>query len=170
MDHPYDNLIRQAYDRSRGDAVSLFQTILAIAGEVGMDRSLACLEQAVIERRLTWFAAHAATWRGTDDPLKDGYRLFYEDYLGLSVPRDGEIVEVTGGRWVMRWWNRCPTLEACQALGLDTRVICRQAYERPVQALLDRIDPRLRFSRNYEALRPCAPYCEEIISLEERTP
>jgi tRNA(adenine34) deaminase len=170
MDHPYDNLIRQAYDSSGGDSRALFETILSVSREIGMDYALACLEQAVIDRRLAWFDAHTAIWRGTGDPLRDGYRLFYQDYLGLAVPRDGEIVEVTDRRWVTRWWNRCPTLEACQALGLDTRVICRRAYERPVQALLGRIDARLRFSRNYEALRPYAPYCEEIISLDEEAP
>ncbi|MFN2232542.1 MAG: nucleoside deaminase, partial [Anaerolineae bacterium] len=85
----------------------------------------------------------------------------------LSVPADGEIVAWDERRMVTRWWNRCPTLEACQALGLDTRVICRLAYHGPVQAFLSRIEPRLRFDRNYDALRPHTPYCEEILFLVE---
>lgn len=93
------------------------------------------------------------------DPLLDGYHIFYETYLGLSVPADGEIIEQNERRMVMRWWNACPTLAACQKLGLDTRQVCRRAYHRPVQAFLRRIDPRLRFDRNYEALRPYQPYC-----------
>ena len=54
-----------------------------------------------------------------------------------------------------------------QALGLDTRQVCRKAYHLPVQKFLSRVHPRLRFERNYEVLRPYAPYCEEIIILEE---
>jgi hypothetical protein len=42
-----------------------------------------------------------------------------------------------------------------------------KSYHKPVQAFLSKIDPRLRFDRNYEALRPHTVYCEEIITLEE---
>jgi tRNA(adenine34) deaminase len=68
---------------------------------------------------------------------------------------------------VIRWWNHCPTLEACRKLGLDTRQICRKVYQQPVQVFLAKLDSGLRFGRNYEALRPYTPYCEEIISLEK---
>jgi propanediol dehydratase small subunit len=34
-----------------------------------------------------------------------------------------------------------------------------------VQEFLQRIDPRLRFDRNYTALRPYRDYCEELITL-----
>jgi hypothetical protein len=76
------------------------------------------------------------------------------------------VVEATHSKLVTRWWNACPTLAACQKLGLDTREVCRKAYHRPVQVFLAKIDPRLRFDRNYAVLRPHAPYCEEIITLE----
>jgi hypothetical protein len=36
-----------------------------------------------------------------------------------------------------------------------------------VQEVLQKLDPRLRFTRNYAAIRPYAPYCEEIIYLED---
>jgi hypothetical protein len=94
-----------------------------------------------------------------------GYQWFYEKYLHVSIPGDGELVEHTRGRMVMRWWNACPTLDACVKLGLDTRVVCRYAYHQPVQVFLNAIDPNLRFERNYTCLRPYAPYCEEIIQL-----
>jgi hypothetical protein len=158
-------LVRRAYANSGASSVELFRTILALAQEAGLDEVLACLEHCVIEKRLAWLDKQATVLTRTGNPILDGYRLFYESYLGLAVPRDGVVVEATEGRWVTRWWNRCPTLEACCELGLDTREICRKVYHRPVQAFLERIDPRLRFERNYEALRPHAPYCEEIISL-----
>jgi len=163
-------LIREQYEASRGDSTSLFETVLALAREFGLDEVLACLEQCVIARRMAWFERNAASLPHSGDALMDGYRAFYERYLGLSLPADGEIVEASPSRIVTRWWNRCPTLEACQKLGLDTRRVCRQVYHRPVQALLERIDPRLQFDRNYASLRPAAPYCEEIIELESPQP
>jgi tRNA(adenine34) deaminase len=167
MNEEYYQLVRQRYPRSRGDSTQLFQTILSIAQEIGLDNALACLEQCVVEKRLSWWDRNAETLEKTGDPLHDGYRMFYECYLGLSTPHDGEIVEATDRRLVARWWNPCSTLAACQKFGLDTREICKKAYHQPVQVLLSKIDPRLRFERNYAALRPYTPYCEEIIRLEE---
>jgi hypothetical protein len=160
--------IQEAYENTqRGDSTELLRTLLSVADEVGLDQALAYLEECVVEKRLAWLDANLAGLDRSGDSVLDGYRLFYEIYLSISPPEDGEIVEQTEGKMVTRWWNRCSTLEACKALGLDTRQICRQAYHRPVQAFLSRIDPRLRFERNYDALRPYAPYCEEIISIEE---
>jgi hypothetical protein len=166
MNETYGRRIRQKYTSSGGDLTDLFQTILSIASHIGLDEAWACLERCVIEKRLAWLEGHLATLGRSGDPLADGYRLFYESYLGVSVGKDGAVVEATESKLVTRWWNECPTLAACQKLGLDTREVCRKAYHRPVQVFLARIDPRLRFDRNYAVLRPHAPYCEEIITLE----
>jgi hypothetical protein len=178
-------LIKGLYERSVGDSTELFRTMLADAGaeppvvspvkipspvETGnaaLDGILECLERCVVEKRLSWLERNAGAFTKSGNPLVDGFHMFYEVYLGLSVPRDGEIVAATGRRLVTRWWNRCPTLEACLKTGLDTREVCRKAYEKPVQAFLSRIDPRLRFRRNYDALRPRTTYCEEIIEIGE---
>ena len=61
--------------------------------------------------------------------------------------------------------NPCPSLTACMALGLDTRIICRRVLEKPADLLVKRINPRLTFSRNYTMIRPYSPYCEEVISI-----
>ncbi|MCD6403685.1 MAG: hypothetical protein J7L59_00675 [Nanoarchaeota archaeon] len=94
-------------------------------------------------------------------------KIFYEIYLGLKIGKDGEIVELCKSKLVTRWWNFCPVLEACKKLGLDMRIVCRLAYHRPVEFFLKHIDPRLRFDRNYEKIRPHAPYCEEIIEPQD---
>jgi hypothetical protein len=166
MEQSYSQLVKRQYENSRGDSTGLFQTILSIGQTVPMDDVLACLEQCVIEKRLAWLDKNSVVLAKTGNSLMDGYVAFYVSYLGLAVPRDGEIVEATAKRIVMRWWNHCPTLEACRKLGLDTRQICRKVYERPVQIFLSKLDPRLGFGRNYAMLRPYAPYCEEIITLE----
>lgn len=160
-------LIQQRYRQSKEDSTALFQAVLSVADEIGLDRALAYLEQCVIEKRLAWLDQNLNRLNRTDDPVLDGYHLFYEIYLGVSTPTDGEIVEKTGHKMISRWWNHCPTLEACKLLGLDTRKICKQVYHQPVQVFLLRVHPKLRFERNYESLRPRTAYCEEIIRLEE---
>ena len=164
---PFYHRVRRVYQSTAGDATDLFRTILLIAGEIGLNEALSLLERCVTEKRIAWLQRHEPQFENTDCPLPDAYRLFYEDYLGLSVPNDGEIVEWTANRVLMRWWNPCPTLEACVRLGLDTRGICREVYHRPVQELLSALNPALRFGRNYDALRPYVPYCEEYLLLED---
>jgi|WetSurMetagenome_2_1015567.scaffolds.fasta_scaffold374323_2 hypothetical protein len=165
MDEHY-RIINQHYQNFKEDSTELFQVVLSIADEIGMDKALAYLEQCVIAKRSAWLNENMGKFDKTDDPVFDGYRLFYEVYLRVSTPADGEIVEKTKNKMVTRWWNHCPTLEVCAKLGLDTREICRKVYHRPVQEFLSQINPKLKFERNYERLRPHADYCEEIITLE----
>ena len=168
MQLDYLERIKNCYENSRGDSTELFREILRISNEIGLDETLSILEHCVTQKRLAWAQAHLGEMEKTDNPVLDGYRWFYEKYLGVSVPEDGEIVELSEKRIVSRWWNPCPTLEACQQLGLDTKVICKKAYHRPVQEFLMQLHPGLRFERNYDCIRPHTAYCEEIIFLNEK--
>jgi hypothetical protein len=165
MDDRYLQLVKAQYERQCADYSDLFQTILSIAEESSLDVALACLERCVTDKRTAWLDHNLLVLRRSGNAIDDAFTAFYERYLGISPPDDGEIVERTTDRLVMRWRNPCPTLDACQEYSLDTREVCRKAYHRPVQAFLSRIDPRLRFDRNYDALRPHTPYCEEIFTL-----
>jgi hypothetical protein len=169
MDIPLNNTqrIKAQYENSRGDSTELFHEILRVSKEIGLDETLSILERCVTEKRLAWAEAHLSEMNLTGHPVLDGYRWFYEKYLGVFVPRDGEIVELSEKRIVSRWWNLCPTLEACKKFGLDTREVCKKAYHRPVQEFLMQLHPGLRFERNYDRLRPHTDYCEEVIFLED---
>jgi tRNA(adenine34) deaminase len=167
MNDRYLRLVKAEYERQGTDSSNLFQTLLSIAEESSLDIALACLERCVTDKRTAWLDQNLSALQRSDDPIDDAYQAFYGAYLGISPPYDGEIVHRTPARLVSRWWNPCPTLDACQRFGLDTREVCRKAYHQPVQAFLSRIDPRLRFDRNYHALRPETSYCEEILTLEE---
>lgn len=158
--------IHNHYMNAQGNSTALFQELLSAAELIGLDQAFAYLENCVIEKRTAWVTQNLGNFKDTGQPVWDGYRWFYELYLGLSTPEDGQIVEQSQNRIVSRWWNPCPTLDACQQLGLDTREICRKAYHQPVSAFLAQIHPKLRFERNYACIRPYAAYCEEIIYLE----
>ena len=131
------------------------------AGPEGLET----LCEAMTARRIEWARSHPDLVRvGADDPLEAGYRLMLAK---LRIGQDeAPIVERSSDRIVLHSRNFCPTLEACVILGLDTQVVCRAVTERPMEALLRQLHPGLRFSRNYDALRPQSGACEETISLD----
>ena len=86
------NRIKDEYRNGR-DATRLFQTVLSVADDIGLDAALEILEQCVIVKRLAWLDGHLATLERSGNPLIDGYRIFYEEYLGISTEEDGEVVE-----------------------------------------------------------------------------
>jgi len=161
--------IKFYYENSRGDSTELFREILRVSDKIGLNEALSILERCVIEKRLAWANAHLPEAEKAGNPVLDGYRWFYEKYLGIFIPEDGEIVELSEKRIVSRWWNPCPTLEACNRFGLDTKEVCKKVYHRPVQEFLKRLHPGLRFDRNYNCLRPHTAFCEEIIFLNEKS-
>jgi hypothetical protein len=167
MNENYYKLIRKKYVNKGEDHTKLFQTILSITNEIGLDRALKYLEKCVIDKRLGWLDENLKNLEKFNKPINDAFRIFYEIYLGVSIPKDGEIVEKTDNKLVTRWWNFCPTLEVCKRFGLDTREICMKVYHEPVQVFLSRIDSGLRFDRNYDCIRPRVRYCEEMITLGE---
>ena len=121
------------------------------------------IESEVARKRSAWVKDH---YQATDDrdrlSPRTAFELLFFDYMGLpesDLPVLSESATEIG--WLSR--NRCATLEATQALGLDTRLICRAAYEKSTQAFLSQLDPQLRFLRNYAEIRPYANHCKEMI-------
>lgn len=95
-------------------------------------------------------------------PVRQAYQMVLFEYMGLD-PEDVPVVYEDARKIVWRSFNFCPVLEACKELGMDTREVCKGGYEESVQDLVSQLNPRLRFSRNYENLRPHGEYCEETI-------
>ncbi|WP_316977349.1 nucleoside deaminase [Shumkonia mesophila] len=127
------------------------------------DRPWPALERAVAARRLAWADAHRQRFTGTSAPTpRQAFDLLFLDYMGLDA-RDLPIVAESDDEIVWESRNPCPTVEACRALGLDTRKVCRAVYEKSTQALVSRLDPRLRFLRDYTRIRPHADHCRERI-------
>ncbi|MEN6419447.1 MAG: hypothetical protein ABFC73_11065 [Clostridiaceae bacterium] len=128
------------------------------------EAALDALNEDSVLRRTSWFNEVCASFDFlSGDPLEAGYRLLLARF-GIS-PAEAPVVERTEQNIVFHSKNFCPTLEACRRLGLDTRLVCKRLNERATDALVKLVHPRLTFSRNYECLRPHAPYCEEMITL-----
>ncbi len=119
-----------------------------------------------IKRRVEWFDEKKSTFRFiSDNPADSAYKLLLHRFNIDSS--EARIVEQSGSRIVFHSKNFCPTLEACKILDYDTRYICKQYNEGSTDALIKKIDSRLKFDRNYEKLRPYTDYCEEMIVFEQ---
>lgn len=128
------------------------------------DDALEALNEDSVRRRTAWFAENRERFGFLSDDLPDsGYRLLLERFH--ITPDEAPVVSRDGNRIMFHSMNFCPTLEACKILGLDTRYVCKRLNENATDMLVRQIDPRLRFSRNYEKLRPYSAYCEEMITL-----
>ena len=124
-----------------------------------------------IEKRMAWWEAHGdAPRERTPTPRLAVETLFFES-MGLA-PADLPVVREDDDEIVWESRSLRPTLEACRRLNLDTRSVCRDAYEKSAQAFVSRVDPQLRFLRDYTRIRPFADHCQERIvrvSFEDRT-
>jgi hypothetical protein len=124
-------------------------------------RSYQAIEAEVTQKRLAWLGQHRPKPERPVSP-RAAFELLFFDYMGLA-PEELVVIEETGSRIVWLSRNPCPTLAACQQLGLDTRQVCRAAFEQSTQAFLSYLDPKLRFWRSYEEIRPYAAHCREMI-------
>jgi tRNA(adenine34) deaminase len=130
-------------------------------------KDLRSIETAVVTKRRTW-ARQNLPARGAlgDISPRQAYELLFRDYMGLPL---AELPVIHESDREIAWMskNECPTLEACRTLEMDTRSVCRSVYEKPVQAFLSQLDPRLRFIRDYEVIRPYTSHClEKIVRLD----
>ena len=137
------------------------ESILALR-EADSER-LEKLADQLTQKRKDWFRQRNFQ-NMPADPLEAAYSLFL-DKLGIMT-KEAPIVERRKGKIVIHSKNFCPTLEACKILDLETRVICKQLTEKPMQALLRELHPNLRFKRNYDRIRPYTSHCEEMITMK----
>jgi tRNA(adenine34) deaminase len=133
--------------------------LLACGGDYGR------IHEALDRKRQAWWEANRDTLRLSGPLPRQAYTMFLLLHLELD-PAEVPVVHEDERCIVWRSFNFCSMLGACVRLGLDTRQVCREGTEESVQHLIERLDPRLRFSRDYaDGIRPHAPYCEERIDL-----
>ncbi|NMB56190.1 MAG: nucleoside deaminase [Leptolinea sp.] len=124
--------------------------------------SLREIEKSVSEKRLAWWQEHAALRKSGRISPRYAFECLFFEYMGLKK-EDLPILSETEDEITWASKNPCPTLSACERLGLDTRRVCRQVYEKSTQVFLSQLDPQLRFTRSYVDIRPHAAFCRESI-------
>lgn len=123
------------------------------------------LAKEVLSNRLKWYdkVKHELDLKGND--IERALHLLMLK-IGIRA-EEVEIVYKSERKVIFRSFNSCPVIKACEAVGLETREVCKKVYEKSTEEFVRLINPRLRFYRNYENIRPYVEYCEEIIELVE---
>ncbi|MFX0139341.1 MAG: nucleoside deaminase [Candidatus Hodarchaeota archaeon] len=122
-------------------------------------------ETELMKKRKKWFIENQSQIEKlTGSDVEKAYKILI---IKLDInEEEAPIIEKTNIKLVFHSKNFCPSLEACKLLDLDTRIICKEIFERPTEEFIKLLNPKLRFSRNYKFIRPYADYCEEIISID----
>jgi tRNA(Arg) A34 adenosine deaminase TadA len=117
----------------------------------------------ITQKRMAWLDRVLPEKPGYDRfTPREAYELLFSENMELDLSELPVVSESPDEIvWLSR--NRCSLLEACIALGLDTRKVCRAVNEQATQAFLSRINPQLRFYRSYDEIRPHADCCREKI-------
>jgi len=131
-----------------------------------LKQSIDALNQEVIDRRIQWLESNMyliAQYKNLPLP-EQAYRLIFFDHMNIAS-QYSQVVTSTENFIIIRSYNFCPYLEACRLLDLDTKFVCKKLCEKPFDRMVKYIHPRLKFSRNYNLIRPYVDYCEEYIEL-----
>ena len=112
------------------------------------------IEVEIAQKRLAWLRQQEPLASRYERPTpRQAFDLLFFAKMELA-PDELPVVSESETEIVWRSINRCPTLEAVQAFGLDTRIVCRATTEKSTQAFVSQLDPQLRFLRSYEEIRP----------------
>lgn len=130
------------------------------------DEDLRLLNLDSIARRSAWFCEQKSGLHPVQHKLLDAAHNLLVERFHASED-EMPIVVRSEKQITFHSMNFCPTLEACRILRLDTRHVCKLLNEESTDKLVKKIDNRLRFSRNYNHLRPYSSYCEESISIDD---
>lgn len=146
--------------------IRLFWYANKISNLIGRKKALRILEEFVIKKRLDWLKENQNSIKLVKgSPLERAFKIFYKMNQRLNL-KDAKVVKRNKNIIITRWFNYCPVLEACEVLGIDTREICKNVYDKPNRLFFSKLDPNLKFRRNYKKIRPYADCCEEIIELK----
>ena len=134
-------------------------------GEAEENDDYSEINRKSIENRLGWYEENKDTLSLAGSDVRKGYTLIMLEFMQLD-PEEAKVVYEDEKKIIWRSTNWCPILEACKQAGYDTRKVCKRGEEESVQRLIENINPNLRYTRDYDRIRPYTPYCEEIIYLQ----
>jgi len=127
------------------------------------------LANLITQRRVFWFEenenAVLSKYHGLPDQEK-AYRIIFFDHMRIN-PERSKMIKISKGKIRIESYNFCPYLEACRRLGLDTIFVCKEIGEPSIREVCKLINPDLKFSRNYQNIRPYNNFCEEYFELSK---
>ncbi len=125
------------------------------------------LAKIITKRRINWIENNLERmlikYKGLS-PEETAYRIIFFDHMKIN-PKDSEMIRISPTKILIKSYNFCPYLEACNQLHLDTKFICKEIGEPSINEIAKRIHPDLVFSRDYSKIRPDNDSCEEYLEL-----
>jgi hypothetical protein len=125
------------------------------------------LAELIMQRRITWFEENKDAILSKYADLSDeekAYRTIFFDHMKID-PEHSKMKKVGSTKIKIESYNFCPYLEACKQLGLDTKFVCKEICEQSIQKVSEMINPKIKFSRNYQKIRPYNYFCEEYFEI-----
>jgi hypothetical protein len=102
------------------------------------------------------------------ESMNDVLNLFYIKFLRLRES-DIEVVKLDDRELITRAKNPCPILKLSLILKIDTKISCKIISEPVCIYVLRKLNPKLKFERNYNHIRPYSESCEERIYLQNES-
>lgn len=128
------------------------------------------LADIITERRVSWLKANLNKMlKKYKDlpPEEQAWHIIYFDHMKIE-PKHSKMTRISSKKIRIDSYNFCPYLEAVKKLKLDTKIICKKVGEPSIQKMCEMIHPKLKFSRNYNNIRPKnKKYCEEYIEIKK---
>ncbi|MCS7369601.1 MAG: hypothetical protein NDF57_07810 [archaeon GBS-70-058] len=100
------------------------------------------------------------------ESMEDVLNLFYIQFLRLKKD-DIEVIKLNDRELITRAKNPCPILKLSLILKIDTKISCKIISEPVCKYVLRKLNPNLKFERNYNHIRPYSESCEERIYLQK---
>lgn len=158
MIHPAQKFVQDYAIQEKFELLKKFKQ-----GKLTQDEVIKIIE----DRRVKWIKKNIKKLKHIYNNLPSpvmAHRIIFFNHMYIFPP-DSVVLEISDKLIVVRSYNFCPYLEACKLLDLDTKFICKNICEKPVNEMIKHIHPKLRFWRNYNHIRPHQKYCEEYIAL-----
>lgn len=126
------------------------------------------LADLIMQRRVDWIQEHLDEMLVKYNCLsleEQAYRIIFFDHMKIN-PEHSKINRISPTKIKIQSYNFCPYLEACSLLGFDTKYVCKEIGEPAMEKMIKIINTNLRFSRNYQNIRPFnKDFCEEYIEI-----
>ena len=142
----------EAYKAKVNGWMMLFRYVQEVSKEIGEEKALDILSEVQTQVDKKWFDDNATNYDLSGPPLPATYNMIFTGISGRKLT-DIKITEQTNNRIVHQFDLPCSILDACIELGLDTKIICKALHQKSANVLMQLVDPRLRFDRDYEIIR-----------------
>jgi len=125
------------------------------------------LAATITKRRISWLEDNLGNMLKKYEnlsPEEAAYNIIFFEHMHIN-PAFSHMIRMSPTKIMIHSYGFCPYLKAGNKLSLDTRFICKEIGEPSLREMAKMINPNIRFSRDYETIRPYSSFCKEFFEL-----